>query len=362
MSLYFRCPMSVVFNAQQRFRRLCTVIGMLWIMAVGCFLTACSSLPEGAAIPQLQIQKVSFDNQDKSNPHFVIEYTLNHTSAAALPLLQLKASIFIKDSQAAFFSQTFQNVQIAPNDSSVQRLDVPANRMSKTAIDSLSNSKLIILEGSCALQAIFSKNPEEQAYNPSDSYVGLLHYIKSNEGSAIEVFSAREDLNPQASTKPLPRPEKPSTITPTTTTTTTLTGPNTNQTTTTATSNDTTPSVSPNTATAPAQAALLSPKVTPTTEPASAPAPTVPAQGQILAPAQSVGLTQNQATVQIAAPAPAAQASSAAPAANSTPAANAIPASTSSGVLSGASMHGDYMGNTISQPSNGTVTTPIQGN
>lgn len=200
--------MTLIFNALQRLRRLGSVFGTLWVMAISLVLVACSSLPEGAAIPQLQIQKVAFDNQDKSNPHFVIEYTLNHASSTPLSLKALKANIFVKGKQAVAFTQKFDNLQIPPHDSKVLLVEVPVNMMSPSAIDSIANSKLLVLDGSCALQALFTDNPNEQAYNPSTSYVGLFHYINSDEDDLFKATSVRPNLNPQASIVPLPRPVK----------------------------------------------------------------------------------------------------------------------------------------------------------
>lgn len=200
--------MTLIFNALQHMRRLGSICVTLWVMAMSLVLVACSSLPEGAAIPQLQIQKVSFDNQDKSNPHFVIEYTLNHDSSQALALKELRANIFVKGSQAAAFSQKFDNLMVQPYDLSVHRLEVPVNRMNQSAIDSISNSKLVVLDGSCALQAIFSDNPNEQLFNPTSSYAGLFHYIKSDESDIFKSASIRPNLTPQSSAVPLPRPVK----------------------------------------------------------------------------------------------------------------------------------------------------------
>lgn len=204
--------MSPCFKALQFICiRVYTLIALLLLGCATFLLSACSSnLPEGAAVPKLEIQKVTFHNQDRNTPYFMIEYVLTHSSTQSLPLLGLNADIYLNGAHAARLDKSFmgQEILVEPNQTIVQRFEVPANLLSQASINSLSNSSLLVLRGTCSLQAIFTTNVNQQVFNPSDSYAGLIHAQKSNTLNNLEQISSRTELSPQASFTPLPVPKK----------------------------------------------------------------------------------------------------------------------------------------------------------
>lgn len=172
-------------------------------------LAACAgSLPSGTSIPKLEIQKITIYTQDRDVPYFVIDYVITHTSAEALPLRALSADIYLNDTHVASLDKEFSSKEliIEPNQSTVRQFEVPANLMSKASIDSLNNTSLVVLNGSGAMHAVFSTKESLQSFNPSSSYVGLIQAQRSRSLNNIKQISARNDLNPQASLTPLPRP------------------------------------------------------------------------------------------------------------------------------------------------------------
>lgn len=182
--------------------------GALCIMlAAVFFMSACNSLPPDASAPHLEIQKVALDNQDKNNPYFIIDYTLKHDSPEALQLFELKATIFIRGELAASLNKKLTKEMIDPHQLHTLQLEVPINHMSKASLDSLSNSSLVVLDGSCALQAVFSQDKNQSAFNPTVSFVGYIRSAEQSDfKSALKPSPVRSDLNPQSSAIPLPRP------------------------------------------------------------------------------------------------------------------------------------------------------------
>lgn len=187
----------------RRISLLGTLFGATFLVA------ACNTLPQNAAIPELKIQNVSFDNKDRNEPYFVIDYSLQHHSAEALPLQELKASVFIQGEIAASLEQKQVNKLIEPNQVHDLQLKIPMNQLSAAAADSLGHSSLVILQGSCALQAFFNQNDLQSDFNPTDSFIGFIHSLDNDRVKANHTpVPSRTDLTPQASLVPLPPPAK----------------------------------------------------------------------------------------------------------------------------------------------------------
>lgn len=149
--------------------------GLLTVAALAALsLSACSSsLPKGASIPKLEITDVMLSKQNDT-PEFIITYSLEHHSATPLAVKEIDADIFLRDTKVAMLKQPQKDVTIDPNLKVERKIVVPANLVGKAGIDSLTNNPLLVLEGQCALQVVFTEDPKLKDFNPTKSYKGLI--------------------------------------------------------------------------------------------------------------------------------------------------------------------------------------------
>lgn len=150
-----------------------TVLSLCTLVALALTISGCASLPEGAVAPTLTIDRVSI-NEQGNEPKFIVNFTLEHRSATALPLYSVTADIFIRDQKVATFTQSYREEQLPPNQKLQYRLEVPVNLVGQASLDSMLNNSLLMLQGSCALSATISPDPKNQSFNPSRSYYGLI--------------------------------------------------------------------------------------------------------------------------------------------------------------------------------------------
>ena len=148
-----------------------TVFSLCTLIALALTVSGCTSLPEGAVAPTLTIDRVSL-NEQGNEPKFIVNFTLEHRSATALPLYSVTADIFIRDQKVA--TQSYREEQLPPNQKLQYRLEVPVNLVGQASLDSMLNNSLLMLQGSCALSATISPDPKNQSFNPSRSYYGLI--------------------------------------------------------------------------------------------------------------------------------------------------------------------------------------------
>lgn len=163
----------MLINPFKKIAALIVVCGTMILTLAGC----ASSLPEGASAPQLKVESVSLVN-DQSEPYFIVNYSVEHRSLSDLPLQKVRASIFIRNTLVAITNQDTQGVLISNQGPQQLQVKVPVNISSKAAFDSLANSSLLMLEGSCALTLIFTEDPELKSFNPSSSYSGFIGVSK----------------------------------------------------------------------------------------------------------------------------------------------------------------------------------------
>lgn len=150
------------------------------LSAAALFLTACQSnnaLPEGAVPPKMKVENIAI-TQDGDNPVFIITYTVEHQSATDLPLQQVQADVFIRNERVGSIVLNQENLMVPAGAKQTYTVNVPVNVGGQATVDSLANSSLITLQGSCAVSLIFSTSPNQNNFNPSSSYHGLIRVVK----------------------------------------------------------------------------------------------------------------------------------------------------------------------------------------
>lgn len=156
-------------------------LGALIVLCLSALmLTACSTtiaLPEGAQAPKLQIESLTLVNA-QDEPYFVVTYNLEHRSLTDLPLHQVRASVFIRDTLVAVTREDTKGTMISNQGPQQLQVKVPVNVGGAATFDSLANSSLLMLQGSCALSLIFTDDPEQKSFNPSASYNGLIRVTR----------------------------------------------------------------------------------------------------------------------------------------------------------------------------------------
>lgn len=142
-------------------------------VAVAALLSACASLPDGAVAPKLTINAITLQNQDNL-PVFLVDYTIEHNSQTALPVKNISADIFIKDTRIASINQQTSDFNVPNNTVAQYQLAVPVTAAGSATVDSLLHNSLLLLEGSCALTVSFTDDPELASFRPSTSYQGFI--------------------------------------------------------------------------------------------------------------------------------------------------------------------------------------------
>ena len=145
------------------------------VMLSGC--TSTTALPEGASAPKLKVESLSLVNH-QDEPYFVVTYSVEHKSLSDLPLKTVRASVFIRDNLVALVSENAQGTMVSNQGPQQFEVKVPVNVSGDATFDSLANSSLIMLQGSCALTLVFSDDPKNKGFNPSASYSGLVRVTK----------------------------------------------------------------------------------------------------------------------------------------------------------------------------------------
>ena len=152
-----------------------TLLCLSAVMLSGCNST--TALPEGASAPQLKVESLSLVNH-QDEPYFVVNYSVEHKSLSDLPLMTVRASVFIRDNLVAVVSEDAQGTMISNQGPQQFEIKVPVNVSGDATFDSLANSSLIMLQGSCALSLIFTDDPALKGFNPSASYSGFIRVTK----------------------------------------------------------------------------------------------------------------------------------------------------------------------------------------
>lgn len=151
------------------------MLRILLLPVLAFALSACSSLPEGTSAPKLNIESVVL-HKDATEPYFVVNYVLEHNSAAPLPVVAVSADVFLNDIKVASTYESYSNnsQMISPHEQVRLSLTVPVKYVGAAAMDSLSNNSLLILQGACAMTVSITHDQSLKSLNPSSSYNGLI--------------------------------------------------------------------------------------------------------------------------------------------------------------------------------------------
>ena len=153
-------------------------------------LSACQSLPEGAEPARLQVDRLLIA-RNNGEPYFIITYNIEHQSATDLPLQAVHADVFIANEMVASVDYDFTKAPISvPNfTKGSYYIIVPVNLGGKATRDSLNNSSLVVLQGSCAVTLTFTPDPKLKRFNPSNSYSGFISGASAADVSNIPISS-----------------------------------------------------------------------------------------------------------------------------------------------------------------------------
>ncbi len=142
-------------------------------------LTGCisSSLPEGAQKPSLEITKAAITEED-GQAVFLIGLTLRHNSLTALPVKSIKVDVFVNESPAASYQQTFTDVVVEPAADLSYEIKVKANLLEKAASSSLALNPMVKVQSSVAVFIVFAENEDEHSFNPSATFEGIIGHVQ----------------------------------------------------------------------------------------------------------------------------------------------------------------------------------------
>lgn len=149
------------------------LLSFICVALIALTLNACSSIPDGAKKPVLEINSITLANQDNETG-FSLNFSVMHHSLTPLKLKQINADIFINDKHASKYALDY-NDSYLPNDKELSyTIFIPANLLSSTAKDAIANNPLLMVQVSAAITLVFSNDESAINFNPSTNFEGLV--------------------------------------------------------------------------------------------------------------------------------------------------------------------------------------------
>ena len=147
-----------------------TVAGALAILA-----TSCVSLPDAARKLDLNVDSVTFANENNVEG-FNVEYTVHHNSSAPMPIENVKIDIAINGKKAA----TYENDKTKELPNRVNnhfKVFVPANLTYTVAKESLKYTPMLQMMAETTVTLIVDddKDSSAAAFNVTKKLKGVIH-------------------------------------------------------------------------------------------------------------------------------------------------------------------------------------------
>lgn len=137
-------------------------------------LQACSSLPDGAQIPNAKIDKITLAEGEKAG--FNIDLTLYHRSLEPLPLEKIFVKVELNSKIAADYVEIYKDKLIENNKSVNLSIFVPANKEYQVGKESLLLNKLLKLNTKASINVITTDSDKHQSFNPKAEFEGIISH------------------------------------------------------------------------------------------------------------------------------------------------------------------------------------------
>lgn len=137
--------------------------------------TACQSLPDAVRKMEVNIQSVSFANQNNVEG-FLVEYKAHHNSSDVMPIEVVKIDVAINGKKAA----SYENDDVKPLPNRITnsfKVFVPANLTHSVAKQSLKNTPMLQVQAKATVSLLVEDDLQDAdaAFNTTATYEGIIH-------------------------------------------------------------------------------------------------------------------------------------------------------------------------------------------
>lgn len=137
--------------------------------------TACQSLPDAVRKMEVNIQSVSFANQNNVEG-FLVEYTAHHNSSDVMPIEVVKIDVAINGKKAA----SYENDDVKPLPNRITnsfKVFAPANLTHNVARESLKNTPMLQVQAKATVSLLVEDDLQDPdaAFNTTATYEGIIH-------------------------------------------------------------------------------------------------------------------------------------------------------------------------------------------
>ncbi len=153
------------------FKKLCSA-ALIAVLALS--LTACSSLPEGAKKPTMQISSVRFSRDDAG---FDINFILQHNSLTPLAVQEIIIDVSVNGRPAAHYEESPSKLLIPSGSEISLSRNVKANLAGEVSRKSLVNP-MINANGNAVVKVIFDSDEDNATFNPVATYQGIVSHAE----------------------------------------------------------------------------------------------------------------------------------------------------------------------------------------
>ena len=151
------------------------LIALVATILVGFALGGCSSLPDGARKPLLNLEEVALTTDREGLAAATVTFTLNHASPEPLKLRTVIIELDLNGAPAARWQGKPEPALLPPGLTQRYTQLVPLDRQGPLARASLARSPMLQLSGDCRVRAVFTGDAAA-SFNPYAQYRGLVKY------------------------------------------------------------------------------------------------------------------------------------------------------------------------------------------
>lgn len=151
------------------------IISYILIALGAIIIGACSSIPVGTTIPNVEITKVALA-QKEQQVGFNVTLKVFYKSAEPLPVEQIKIKVYSQNNILGVFDKSYSDTTIAPNKESYYTLFVPANKLDNIAFQNLKKMKLVTIKVKADAKLIVSTSKKDDLFNSDAQYEGIVGY------------------------------------------------------------------------------------------------------------------------------------------------------------------------------------------
>ncbi|MGN0914772.1 MAG: hypothetical protein ACI4NE_00225 [Succinivibrio sp.] len=145
------------------------------LLSSAFFLAACSSSLAGASKLILNVDSLSFTNENGVEG-FKVDYSVRHNSLNPMPIDKITIDVYVNGKKAAHYEQEEDSLIAARLDNHYS-VFVPANCTNKVARKSLKQTPMLQVQARAEVNLIVEEDIEDSdsLFNKSASYEGVIH-------------------------------------------------------------------------------------------------------------------------------------------------------------------------------------------